>query len=257
MGRLSEFDGFDSFPRAKNDQRKAVQWLQGRTKTAFNRLNQPKSLNFLVRLFSGDRRVDCMLRIFDHLGIAAVDMVYTYAHLESTARLCVINEQGLGAKYDRVLRCVAPMHIAAMKQALAEEQQRENSERFKDVYDYAELIINRWSEVHSVSNSRTSPIDTWFVTNHQAVLWDYFDNRCAKCGSSPPQFRDRTIDHAFVPFSRGGTFIIRDETTNTWTLNAIPLCRTCNSAKGARAIESFFAAHELQDIEEKLRGYPL
>jgi 5-methylcytosine-specific restriction endonuclease McrA len=263
--RFRDFTAWDAFPATRSRQRDAVRWLQKRILRAFSSRQAPPK-GFFGRLLNSDVGVDCLLRIVDSLGIAATDLVYDFAWTENIHRLRYRTESLQKAVHknlaktpiDRVLRAITPMEIAAAEEAMAAERRADTAERYRDIYRYIELIVLRWKQLWTAQDvSRSNPLDSWFLARHQAALWDFFGNRCSRCRAQPPQFRDRTIDHAFIPFSRGGTFVIFDPTARQWWLNAVPLCRSCNSAKGHRPIESFFTADELQRIRDLLQRYPL
>lgn len=159
---------------------------------------------------------------------------------------------------DRALRLLSPMDIKAVEQSLSDERRADFANKYEDIYRFLEVVLSRWKQIWvAEDHSRGNPIDSWFLANHQATLWDFFDNRCSRCGARPSQFRDRTIDHAFTPFSRGGTFMMLDPLTKQWVLNAIPLCRSCNSTKGHRPIDNFFTPEELLRVTQRLKQYPI
>jgi 5-methylcytosine-specific restriction endonuclease McrA len=66
-----------------------------------------------------------------------------------------------------------------------------------------------------------------------------FDNRCAYCGAEGPL----ALEHV-VPVSR-----IDVENPGTVRGNLMPLCRACNSSKGVRTIDEYFANEKLVRAE--------
>jgi hypothetical protein len=258
--RISSFDRFDLFAPDRHRQREAVKWLQRKIIEANAEADEPRPVGFLARLFGSDRGpVSSYLRIADPLGVGASDLVYPFAWTTNLFQLQRCNER-LGrsakfrARYNRCLKGVSPLQIEEMRTILVREQAGHSGRDYGVVFRWAHLVSARWDEVHARVIARGNLTDRWFSANYQAAVWDHNTNACMKCGSKPAAFRDRTLAHAFVPLSQGGTFVMRTA-EGALELNAIPLCRRCNSAKRDTRLEQFFTHDELTRIGPFLRSF--
>jgi hypothetical protein len=80
---------------------------------------------------------------------------------------------------------------------------------------------------------RENKIDRAFRKKLLLTLLSHFGCRCVLCGDNK---NGLDLDHAILPKSRGGNFVLR-LITGQIVLNAIPLCQSCNRSKGAKQLE--------------------
>ncbi len=78
---------------------------------------------------------------------------------------------------------------------------------------------------------RENKVDREFRKRLLLPLIGCFQNKCALCGTDG---NGLDLDHAIVPKSKGGNFVL--STPSGPRLNAIPLCQSCNRSKGAKDI---------------------
>lgn len=94
--------------------------------------------------------------------------------------------------------------------------------------------------------SRDSRIDAYYRKNFSTVLSKAFDGHCCRCDEGMGQLE---FDHFWWPKSQGGNFLMRSK-NGSYVNNCIPLCRSCNSSKGARDFREFFSEQEVNRITE-------
>ncbi len=95
--------------------------------------------------------------------------------------------------------------------------------------------------------SRESPLDKKYKDQFMLILFEMFNTRCAKCGKYTT---DLQVDHFWLPKYEGGNFIMKHK-NGSYVNNGIPLCRSCNPAKGNKSFLEFFEKHEIEQIIEK------
>ena len=83
--------------------------------------------------------------------------------------------------------------------------------------------------IHRLYIDRPEPRRVAFTADDRAAAWEKSHGFCWYCGDRLNPFRSFTIDHV-TPVADGGT---------NDPANLVPCCPTCNSAKGAMALEMF------------------
>jgi hypothetical protein len=137
------------------------------------------------------------------------------------------------------------------KQELLQIQAQENFERkLKQVYvntDREYYIIKK--EDYKRGNNRENE----YRKRYLLPLLNLYDAKCAKCGRMDNGF---DLDHFFLSKNEGGNFSLlhRD---GYLVNNAIPLCQSCNRAKGDRCFSDFFDREEMLFLFTKNRQMTL
>lgn len=111
----------------------------------------------------------------------------------------------------------------------AEEKQRRNAEIMSLASSCGpperQQLIIRDSDF-----SRENEADRTFRRVYLLRLLALYDNACGICGSRE---NGLDLDHFFVPKSQGGNFVLI-RTDGLRVNNAVPMCESCNRAKGNR-----------------------
>jgi hypothetical protein len=111
------------------------------------------------------------------------------------------------------------------------EQLRENNRRWeKKNLDKARAKCRR-------RRARKISVNENYTPENEKITLKVFGSCCFKCKSVD----DITIDH-HNPLSEGNALSV---------LNAVPLCRSCNSSKGFKKPEDFYTKTELKEIISK------
>lgn len=85
--------------------------------------------------------------------------------------------------------------------------------------------------------------DNKYTINEERFTFEYFNNQCFNCDTK----KDLTIDH-HLPLSKGHILSIN---------NAVVLCRSCNSSKGAKDPKDFYSIKKYKQINKKLKACTL
>ena len=101
--------------------------------------------------------------------------------------------------------------------------------------------------IHNSDYERASIVDQHFHKMYKFKILDLFSNRCVKTGD----MEMIEMDHFIIPKSKGGNFILMHK-DGYLLLNAIPLCRSENSNKSNKIVDSFFTNKEIEDILNKI-----
>ena len=81
---------------------------------------------------------------------------------------------------------------------------------------------------------KKAKLDLAFTDKDQQIVYDRFNNQCFHCRST-----DRLeIDHHY-PLAHGHGLTL---------INAVLLCRNCNSSKGSKTPEEFYTADQLKQL---------
>lgn len=98
--------------------------------------------------------------------------------------------------------------------------------------------------VSSSDRTRENAADRDYRKRMLLRLLGLYGNQCAICGANDAGL---DLDHFFVPKSQGGNFALTRH-DGIKVNNAVPMCESCNRAKGARPYDEF-----LRGREERLR----
>jgi 5-methylcytosine-specific restriction endonuclease McrA len=88
-------------------------------------------------------------------------------------------------------------------------------------------------------------IDTYFRKHLKYVLFEHFHGKCADCSSD----ENLQMDHFWCPKIKGGNFAMRSK-AGLYVNNCIPLCGSCNAAKGAKHVYEYFEPDKVQELLE-------
>lgn len=133
---------------------------------------------------------------------------------------------------------------ARRNQALAEiKVQEEFRQKLSQVY----VSTNR--EDYKRGNSRENE----YRKKYLLPLLNLYNTKCVKCGRMDNGF---DLDHFFLSKNEGGNFSLlhRD---GYLVNNAIPLCQSCNRAKGDRPYDLFFDKDQILSLFTKNREMSL
>ena len=84
---------------------------------------------------------------------------------------------------------------------------------------------------------RGSKIENYFRDKQYDKVLRIFEGKCVNCDST----NDLTLDHFGIPKNEGGNYVLLSEANGAIQVNAIVLCRSCNSAKGERSFKHFWS----------------
>lgn len=138
--------------------------------------------------------------------------------------------------------------------ARSDKKSKEAAKKYNKKYKFANKEIlkgkrktwtgNNPDKVRAMSRTRRArkeEVKENYMSSDETFTKDLFDHRCFLCGSGS----DLAIDHHF-PLSKGHA-LTRE--------NAVLLCKSCNSLKGAKLPEEFYLADKLLELEKILGIY--
>ncbi len=96
---------------------------------------------------------------------------------------------------------------------------------------------------------RDNRLDRYFKKHLKFALIDHFEGECADCGVSGADAKLH-LDHFWMPKSKGGNFAMRSKDGH-YVNNCVPLCRSCNSSKGAKGVYEHFTPERVKGLLEK------
>ena len=130
------------------------------------------------------------------------------------------------------------------------QAQREYHRKFSEVYvstDREDYIVKK--EDYKRGNSRENE----YRRKYLLPLLNLYDTKCAKCGKMDNGF---DLDHFFLSKNEGGNFSLLHKDGHLVN-NAIPLCQSCNRAKGDRPFNNFFDREQILFLFTKNREMTL
>lgn len=72
---------------------------------------------------------------------------------------------------------------------------------------------------------------------HADKIKSIYNRECAICGCKDD--KELTLDHYYIPRSKGGMFIMRDRNINAIYSNCVLLCQECNVKKAAMSVNDY------------------
>ena len=113
-----------------------------------------------------------------------------------------------------------------------------NDRRRRNVEEYQE----KRREIGRKRRALSASVNEVFTPRDSFIVFSLFDNKCFKCNKQ----NDLCLDHHY-PLSRGHPLEIG---------NAVILCRSCNSSKGAKLPEEFYSVEELIKLKTINKDLP-
>lgn len=131
----------------------------------------------------------------------------------------------------------------AERQIKTEQQLAQINARIKDFLDPAPDAYY----IAGPDFGRDSRVDNYYRSHFSYVLSRAFEGHCCKCGEGMAQLE---FDHFWFPKSNGGNFLMRSK-TGVYVNNCIPLCRSCNAAKGKKDFREYFDETEVASVMQR------
>jgi 5-methylcytosine-specific restriction endonuclease McrA len=149
-------------------------------------------------------------------------------------------------------------HKLLLKQQKKQALLQRSSETFNKVISSIEQNRDQYF-IRNKDYKRGNPLENYIKNNWREKILKLHSNKCASCKS----MEDITLDHFWLPKNEGGNFAMFHVDSHALISNVIPLCRSCNSAKGDMPFQNFFTLEQLklinriqQDLSKQLMDDP-